>query len=71
MGHYLVLLLMQIAMLITPGCLGDTGSFPSLALENLKGAVDLEARSGKERITDLVNLMIIICIYNIILYKLL
>ena len=55
MGHYLVLLLMQIAMLITPGCLGDTGSFPSLALENLKGTVDLEARSGKERITALIT----------------
>ena len=59
MGHYLVLLLTQIAMLITPGCLGDAGSFPSLELENLREAVDLEARSGKERITDLVNLMII------------
>ena len=68
MGHYLVLLLMQIAILETPGCLGDTGSFPSLELENLKGVVDLEARSGKAMIAALVHLMII-CIYNIILYK--
>ena len=49
MGQYLVLLLMQIGMLIIPGCLGETGSLHTLELENLKGAVDLAARSGKEK----------------------
>ena len=59
MGLYLVLLLMQIAMMITPDCLGDAGSFPSLELENLREAVDLEARIGNKMITSLAHLMII------------
>ena len=55
MEHYLALLLMQIAWLITPGCLGESGSIASLELENLN---DLEARSGKETKIPLVHLIL-------------
>ena len=49
MGHYLVLLFMQTALMVAPASLGNTITFPSLDLEPLKGAagaLDLEDRAA-------------------------
>ena len=54
MGHCLVLLFMQTALMIAPASLGNTITFPSLDLEPLKGAAgaaDLEDRAAPKILT--------------------